>query len=754
MQFETFEPTQIQHGYAMLDANRYGGNRCAVFRLEGPLDEKRLGRSIEQVIRRCPPFSYKYMKVDGSLQILVSADHQAGLSAIDVGDGAQASVYGLIDNLRQRRFRLDSGAPYLFCLLRGERVNHLVFVCHPAVIDRFSLQPMFRVLSAAYRGDVLPDDLGLSQEVLLQEEKARMQATAYEESMRFWLQLIRESSFAWRPARVESDLSETYHHAALSKKSSAALVRLSGQLGIGLDNLLLFAFHIFLYRVARSETVLTAFGHRIRSGLPDQIGFNETRPIFKSLFSAGQTVGGYLRQAARLLGQARHHSNIPTHEVIQELIRQDPDFRSTNILFDRDTLPYDELSLEGVCVTLLSEFSHRMEIEDIAVHFEQRDAIAFHVLTRFPQDMAGLKTAFAHYLALLDHLPGELDCPVSAAALYTDALKDGALHQASGGAIPALAVDVLTRFNEICDRMPNAPAVRFGQTQMSYQQLSCSSGAIAAHLGQIAGGRSEALIGICLPRSERVLQAIFGILAAGFGYLPLDPQMPSERLAFIAEDADLAAVIADRETYPAIAAIVTCPVHAIEELLDRPAPIAGPRHPGDDVARRIAYVIYTSGTTGKPKGVVIERGMLAHLIASLDGVWDRGPGSRWMQFASVNFDASVIEIFNPLTHGGELIVVPGEARTDPEMLFALLRDNAITHAFLPPALLRLLPRRALPNLTAIFCGGEAGDEDTVRFWSKAAALSNLYGPTEATVMATIKLMGGAKLANNLGRPSG
>ena len=66
---------------------------------------------------------------------------------------------------------------------------------------------------------------------------------------------------------------------------------------------------------------------------------------------------------------------------------------------------------------------------------------------------------------------------------------------------------------------------------------------------------------------------------------------------------------------------------------------------------------------------------------------------------------------SPLTHGGELVVVPGEARGDPEALFTLLRDNHITHAFLPPAMLRLLPRRPLPDLRAIFCGGEASDED-------------------------------------------
>ena len=89
--------------------------------------------------------------------------------------------------------------------------------------------------------------------------------------------------------------------------------------------------------------------------------------------------------------------------------------------------------------------------------------------------------------------------------------------------------------------------------------------------------------------------------------------------------------------------------------------------------------------------------MLAHFIASLKGACERGPGSRWLQFASINFDASVLEIFNPLSRGGELVVAPEAARTDPEALFTLLLERRVTHAWLPPALLPLLPRRALPG---------------------------------------------------------
>ncbi|MDD2466555.1 MAG: amino acid adenylation domain-containing protein [Desulfobulbus sp.] len=748
MHFVTHKLTENQQ--TIIEWSDRISNRCTVFRLEGALDEKRLHEAVCHVVQRCPSFSYRVLRVDDSQRIFQSDSTEVGLETIDVGD-SQDTAHALIDTLRNRLFRLDGGAPYLFCLLRGCKESHLVFVCHPAIVDRFSLKPLFKAISAAYRGETLPENLSLPQQLLLDSEKALMESDYYDESMRFWLQLTQKASFEWRPARVESDVADTYFHVALPEKESAALGEVATKLGIGLNQLLLFSFHLFLFRVTRSEMILTRNCHRIRTGLPDQIGYNENPLVFKSLLTDGQTVSGFLRQAARLYAQALYNSDLPTREIILELKRKYPDYRLSNVLFDEDVQPYRELQLKGVTVTLLPSISHQIQIEDIGIYFDIQDTISFHALTRSPQDTSSLRMAFDHYLAMLHHLPEDIDLPVENIRLFTAPLHQKALALADGGALLAPVADVLTLFTDVCARTPDAPALRFNETTLSYAELSCCAGSVAAHLASHVGDTAEVLIGMCLSRSERMIQTIFGVLAAKAGYVPLDPQMPAERLRFIAGDAKLAAVIADATTYDLIASVVDCPVLNIDDLLDHPVPITPPANP-TAIAHQTAYIIYTSGTTGKPKGVVIERGMLAHFIASLEGVWDCGPDCRWTQFASINFDASVLEIFNSLSHGSELVVVPSELRGDPETIFTLMNVRRITHAFLPPALLRLLPRRPLPDLRAIVCGGEAGDEDTVRFWSKAVDLANGYGPTEATVMATINRMGGYKAANNLGRP--
>ena len=748
MEFQTFPLTHTQsNALAHLDTS---SNRCAVYRLEGKVDEAKLASAIAQTLQRCPPFSFKCMKADGGFQILLSPDLENPLSVIDVAD--EDTTFTLIENYRRRVFRLDGGAPYLFCLLRGKTSSHLVFVCHPWIIDRFSLKPFFSAISAAYNGNASQESLGLPQELLVEREKERLASVQYTESMRFWIQIISDASFEWRPTKLESDVSGNYFSEALTPEARASVEQVASALNIKLDELLLFCFHAFLYRMTRNETIMTVHCHRIRTGAAEQIGFNENKPMLRSLIDPDMPASRYFRQAQRFTRQTKYHADMPAGMIAPEILRLNPDTRwPSNVLFDEDTLPYRELALDGVNTTLLPHFSHRLESEDIAVYFDIQDKITFHVLTRSPQEISGLKMAFSHYLALLENLADDLDKPLSELRLVNVPLRNKALEFADGGPLRAAAEDVLSCFVRACTAAPDAPAVRFADRSLSYRALSASAGSIASHLRSSCAGKADPLVGLCLSRSEHMIQSAFGVLAADAGYLPLDPSMPAERLSFIVSDAQLTAVIADSETFDTISGIVDCPVLNVDDLLDAPRLIEAPKDP-TQTAQRTAYVIYTSGTTGKPKGVVIERGMLAHFVASLEGFWDRGPGSRWMQFASLNFDASVLEIFNPLTHGGELIIAPGEVRSDPQAIFGLLQEARITHAFLPPAMLRLLPRRSLPDLKSLFCGGEATDEESVRFWSKTLQLANIYGPTETTVLATLNQMGGFKSANQLGRP--
>lgn len=143
MIFESFDPTQTQ--LRMLEGSDQVGNLCAVFKLHGDVDAKKLSFAVSEVVHHCAPFSYKFLRVENSLRIFTNSDSLDGLTIIDTdGRDDEAHAYSTIRTLNRRMFRLDGGAPYLFCLLRGKNLSFLVFVCHPALIDRFSLKPLFK----------------------------------------------------------------------------------------------------------------------------------------------------------------------------------------------------------------------------------------------------------------------------------------------------------------------------------------------------------------------------------------------------------------------------------------------------------------------------------------------------------------------------------------------------------------------------------------------------------------------------------
>ena len=755
MAFQSFALTQSQE--RTLARSDTASNVCAVYRLDAHPDAVRLADAITQLTKHCEPLAYRTIDSEDGTCFIVQRDARFELKIIDIGERSQSTELSLIEGLCARKFRMDTGLPWSFTLLLAGEQSFLVFACHPALLDRFSLKSLFDALSDAYGGEALAPALGLDQQGLLDAEKSLLTSERLATNLEFWIGQVGEASFEWHAPRNENGSAENCFMTCLDVAASRDFYALANTLGMAPDVLLLLCVHVLLHRLTSNSTVLTAYHQRGCGQTSAGIGFDERRRILRTEFDDSMTLLEFFRHAAARLEMNYFHGDVPAFEVLDEMEHRIPGFvTSSNVLCEADTLPYDALRLGTLKATLLAPFSRGATHQDVAIYLDMREQVALHVQLRNPQELDGVRVAFEHCMALLTRIGASLDQQIDAIDLYTPALHERRLAWSDGGPVAVPATDVLDLFAAAVRQHGHHPAVSGPDATYSYEELSAAAQHVAAALAMAAPDTLEEtprdkLIGICMSRGASIVPAIFGVLAAGAGYLPLDPQMPDERLRYIAGDAQLAGVIVDAATYYRVKAAVECPVYLLSDMLTD-APQSAPLMQRPCAPSRTAYVIYTSGTTGKPKGVVIERGMLAHFIASLDGIYERSAGTRWLQFASVNFDASVLEIFNPLTHGGHLIIAPEAVRPDAEALFAFLETHRISHAFLPPAILKLLPRRPLPDLTTVLCGGEASDNDTIRFWSKLLRLSNIYGPTETTVMATENTFGWYKLANQLGRP--
>ncbi len=290
---------------------------------------------------------------------------------------------------------------------------------------------------------------------------------------------------------------------------------------------------------------------------------------------------------------------------------------------------------------------------------------------------------------------------------------------------------------------PEAVAIVAEDGQLTYRELEERARQFARVLHDL-GIQPGDLIGVCLRRSPDLVAALLAVLMAGGAYVPMETTYPARRLAFIANDAKLALVLADDS---ADGQFGTTRVVSYRRLCDLAAaapggyqPARGPRP--DDAA----YIIYTSGSTGQPKGVVIPHRNVVSLIVATCAEFAFGRPDVWSWFHSVAFDFSVWEIFGCLLTGGRLVVVPEWTRRSPEDFHRLLADKGVTVLNqTPSAFTQLLavecatPRRLALRL--VIFGGEPLDTQTLLPWfdlhpESECRLVNMFGITETTVHVT------------------
>jgi amino acid adenylation domain-containing protein len=322
----------------------------------------------------------------------------------------------------------------------------------------------------------------------------------------------------------------------------------------------------------------------------------------------------------------------------------------------------------------------------------------------------------------------------------------GRLIRAGGGPVREFPAGCVHEAIERQARLtPDAVAAVCGAAEISYAELDRLSGAIAGRLRE-AGVRPEALAGVCLQTGIARLAALLGIWKAGGGYLPLDPALPARRLSYLIADAAVAVIITDQASTARLpqagVPVLTYEYLAADEAAagDLACDPAG-RLAGAGQANT-AYVIYTSGSTGQPKGVVVEHRQVMNFLRAMVDRWDVGPGDAVLQFASLNFDASVQEMFMPLVAGGTVVLAPADVLHTPRRLVGLMRDRAVTFACLTPSVVSLLGDEDLPALRVLMCGGEELPGGLVRHWLRPGLkFVNDYGPTETAVTAVCGELG-------------
>ncbi len=282
---------------------------------------------------------------------------------------------------------------------------------------------------------------------------------------------------------------------------------------------------------------------------------------------------------------------------------------------------------------------------------------------------------------------------------------------------------------------PDSLALVAGAESLSYAELDRRSNQLAEHLRSLSAG-PDVLIGILLERSIASVISTLAVLKAGAAYLPLDPALPSDRLAFMLRDSGVAAIIT-REGLSGKMTAGSWNVVNLDADRDCIAGYSGQTFDTEADSSHLAYVIYTSGSTGQPKGVEITRGSLQNLIEWHLRAFKVTSTDRAGLMASMSFDAAVWELWPYLSAGASVHIPPDSVRTQVEPLRDWLVAQKISILFVPTPLAELLVQLQWPAATALRILLTGADTLHLRPpQGLPFTLINNYGPTECTVVAT------------------
>lgn len=326
------------------------------------------------------------------------------------------------------------------------------------------------------------------------------------------------------------------------------------------------------------------------------------------------------------------------------------------------------------------------------------------------------------------------------------------VHRLNDTANPALLqqaqIPLIKRLQQSLIEHAERPALHLGGQSISYRQLHAHSRAIQQRLLPLLEQYPQPwVVAVCQGKSPALFASILAILGSGAVYLPLEPSHPLQRQQYILENAGAVLLLHDGQQAlsESIAGLDVSGIEAPNADLDRPLMQHRPELDAPCMA------LYTSGTTGHPKGVLLSQANLAHFTAWYADYVQLHAGSRVLQFSSLSFDSSLIDIFPSLLAGAELIVPDDTQRRDPLQLIALIRRRQLTHAFLPPALLSILPLEQLEGVQ-VMTGGDVCEPYVIEQLTRQGTLHNLYGPTEATVLITARQLKPGDSNRTLGGP--
>ncbi|MBV1880990.1 MAG: amino acid adenylation domain-containing protein [Pseudomonadales bacterium] len=770
-------------------------NLMFAMEIEGTLRKECLVQSFEEIIARHEILRSVFLSVGGVPHQVVNDSVPFNIPFEDLstlGEQAKvAAIQGLATVELARPFDLEAGPLLRARLIRlsqlGGDCHVLLITAHHIVSDGWSMGIFVNELDVIYRSLLTHENVKLKKPEIQYKDYAHWQRTILDESVlekevEYWRQQLTGVSDLELPTQKirppeRSGLGGDVHFtigAALTQK----IKKLGQEQGATLFMVLLASFKVLLHRYSGSNDICVGspIAGRTRAELENLIGFFVNTLALRTHCEGDASYIELLQQVRDTSLAAYAHQNVPFERLVDELVgRRDmsytplfqvmfamqntPVIRSNesagtsgllgngplnNAPLDKRVPVKDELSFRPVDIhTHTAKFDLSLSVEERG---DELKAIFEYSADLFDEEY--VTRLASHWENILESLLSDPQQSISQLNMLGDDERHHLISELNDnvGNYPR-NVCLHQLFEQQVAKSPEAIAVIYEDEQWTYSAINAKANQIARHLREL-GVNNESLVAISVDRNIDMIVGLLSILKVGAAYVPLDPEYPKERVAYMLEDS--------------LAPVVICHHHLKNSLpktkilcLDRNTSL----WEGNDISNlglqidstQLCYVMYTSGSTGKPKGVAVEHRNVASLVQWAHTAYHPQDLSGVLFSTSICFDLSVWELFVTLTGGGTVIMADSALSlpTIPS------RDQVTLMNTVPSAMVSLMDDEAIPHSVKIMnSGGEAISPAIVdRLYSLGhiEKVYDLYGPTEAAVYSMRELRK-ANAPASIGRP--
>ena len=766
---ESYPLTPLQQGL-LVQALRAPGSGIdieqVVCRLREAVDEDRLEHAWARVVRRHGILRtrFRWADVPEPLQevlprVAVPVE-RTDLSALPSA-GAERRLEAWLEADRGRGFDLGEAPAMRLALFRlGEGEQVLVWSFHHILLDGRSVTHVLRELFALYDAAEMDEaEASLGTQRPFRGHVGWLRGRDPAADRAFWTALFRGMdapeplrSLRAAPRDPAREAPFGTRELRLTEADTAALRAFEGEQGVWLNTVVQGAWALLLGRftggpevvfgVVRGGRAAEADGAEPTVGLlintvPVRVAVQTDASVLDWLDGIGEQGSALVPHEHAALADVARWSGLPQGAALFDTLLDfqpqsfDAPLRALGGAWEGRSLGIRRRPGLPLSLSVAGERRLRLRMDYDADRF----------------DAAAVDALLGRFAVLLQAIAAGPELPVSRVPLVLPGEREALLAAGRATRGFPVAERIHARFERRAAERPEAPALTFGGTTLSYGELNARANRLAHRLIALGVG-PETRVGIALERSAELVVAVLAVLKAGGGYVPVDPAYPVDRIAFVLEDSEAPVLVTTddlRARLPAFGGTTLC----VDTDADAIAAESAENPSAAASVDSLAYVIYTSGSTGKPKGVQVTHANVVRLFDATDSWFRFGAEDVWTLFHSAAFDFSVWEIWGALLYGGRLVVVPYLTTRSPEHFHRLLVEEGVTVLNQTPSAFRQLVQADLASgvpadalrLRYVIFGGEALDPYALRPWIERHGddrprLVNMYGITETTVHVT------------------